>query len=689
MLAPRWQRCFPQRAARAQERQRLVLNAIFAALVLHLIGAACGLGGERFALRIVYLLSAAASGIAAIAALAFLLGDGAPVEATLPVGLPWLPAHFRLDALSAAFLLILDVVAALVSVFAHGYGSHDAEPKRILPLYPIFLAAMNLVLLANDAYSFLVSWELMSLSSWLLVLANHRDRQTGHAAAVYLVMASFGTIALLLAFGVLAGIGGDYSFAAIRHTAPGILPASIVFGLVLLGAGSKAGLVPLHAWLPLAHPAAPSHVSALMSGVMTKVAIYALIRVLFDLVGSPIWWWGGIILLLGAASALLGVLYAVMQSDLKTLLAYSTVENVGIITIGIGLALAFKANGLTTLAGLALIAALLHVFNHALFKSLLFLGSGAVLVATGQRDIERLGGLIHRMPVTAAAFLVGAAAISALPPLNGFASEWLVFQAILNGTVLPQWLLKLALPIVGLMLALAAALAAVCFVRAYGIVFLGRPRGTQAAAAEEAPAVMRIPLAVLAGLCVVFGIVPGALIDLLLPAMRQLLGPDALPFARSTGLWLVPLRAEQSSYSGLIVFLAIAGLIGLLVWVIHRFASARVRRAPAWDCGFPDPRPQLQYTGSSFAQPIRRVFGTTVFRARETLDMPEPGETRPAHFAVTLRDLVWDGFYQPVIRLVGWLTEHIDALQFLTIRRYLTLTFASLVLLLTIVAVWQ
>jgi hydrogenase-4 component B len=666
-----------------------VLSVIFVALVLYLIGGACGLAGEKIALRVVYLLSAAAATLVAIAALVFLLGGDRPLEAVLPIGLPWLPAHVRLDALSAAFLLILNLVGALVSVFAHGYGAHDAEPKRVLPLYPIFLAAMNLVLLANDAYSFLVSWEFMSLSSWLLVLANHRDRQTGHAAAVYLIMASFGTIALLLAFGVLAGVSGDYSFAAIRHTAPGILPASIVVGLVLLGAGSKAGLVPLHAWLPLAHPAAPSHVSALMSGVMTKVAIYALIRVLFDLVGSPIWWWGGIILLLGAVSALLGVLYAVMQGDLKTLLAYSTVENVGIITIGIGLALAFKASGMPTLAGLALLAAILHVFNHALFKSLLFLGAGAVLVATGQRDIERLGGLIHRMPVTAATFLVGAVAISALPPLNGFASEWLIFQAILNGTVLPQWLLKFALPVVGLMLALAAALAAVCFVRAYGIVFLGRPRGTQAATAEEVPAVMRAPLAVLAALCLVFGVLPGALISLLLPVVRQLLGPDALPFAHSTGLWLVPLRAEQSSYSGLIVFLMIAGLVGLVGWVIHRFASAQLRRGPAWDCGFPDPRPQTQYTGSSFAQPIRRIFGTSVFRARETLDMPEPGETRPAHFAVTLRDLVWEGFYQPVIRLVGWMTEHVDALQFLTIRRYLTLTFASLVLLLTIVAVWQ
>jgi len=667
-----------------------VLNAIFVSILVYLTGGVCGLVGERFALRVVYPLSAAAAALAASAAFAFLVNGGdTPIEEVLPIGLPWLHAHFRLDALSAAFLLILNVVGALVSVFSHGYGRHDPEPQRVLPLYPVFLAAMSLVLLANDAYSFLVSWEFMSLTSWLLVLANHREQGTSRAAAVYLLMASFGTAALLLAFGVLAGVGGDYSFAAIRQTAPTALPASIVVALAVLGAGSKAGLVPLHAWLPLAHPAAPSHVSALMSGVMTKVAIYALLRVLFDLVGGAIWWWGGVILLIGALSALIGVLYAVVQSDLKTLLAYSTVENVGIIVIGIGLALAFKADGLSTLAGLALLAALLHVFNHALFKSLLFLCAGAVLMVTGRRDIERLGGLIQRMPVTAFTFLVGAAAISALPPLNGFASEWLVFQAILNGTALPQWLLKFALPIVGVVLALSAALAAACFVRAYGIVFLGRPRSREAASAEEPPAIMRTPLIVLATLCIVFGVLPGLLISLLQPVVHQLFGPEALPFAQSTGLWLVPLRPEQSSYSGPIVFVTIAALVALLVWVIHRFASDRVRRAPAWDCGFPDARPQTQYTGSSFAQPIRRVFGTTVFRARETVDMPAPGDTRAAQFSISLRDLSWEWFYQPVIDLVGWTTEHINVLQFLTIRRYLTLTFAALVLLLSVVAVLQ
>ncbi len=284
---------------------------------------------------------------------------------------------------------------------------------------------------------------------------------------------------------------------------------AFILALVLIGAGSKAGLVPLHVWLPLAHPAAPSHVSALMSGVMTKVAIYGFVRIVFDLVGVPTWWSGLVVLTLGGITAALGVLYALMQHDLKRLLAYHTVENIGIIFIGLGLALAFEANGMTAGAALALTAALFHVFNHMLFKSLLFFGSGAVLVATGERDMEHLGGLIHRMKYTSFAFLVGCAAISALPPLNGFASEWLTFQAILISPALPQWALKFAIPTVGALLALSAALAAACFVKAFGVTFLGRPRTK---AAEDATEVDRFSLAAMfafAALCVVAGVLPG------------------------------------------------------------------------------------------------------------------------------------------------------------------------------------
>src|SRR5881275_228240 len=323
----------------------------------------------------------------------------------------------------------------------------------------------------------------MSLSSWALVMAHHHDPENRHAGYVYIVMASFGTLSLLLAFGLLAGGSGSYSFAEMR-SAPTAL-SGLVLILAILGAGSKAGLVPLHVWLPLAHPAAPSHVSALMRGVMTKVAVYGLVRIVFDLIGTPAWWWSMVVLALGGITSVMGVLYALMQHDLKRLLAYHTVENIGIIFIGLGLAMAFQAYQVTWAAALALTAALFHVLNHSLFKSLLFFGSGAVLTATGERDMEHLGGLIHRMPYTAFTFLVGCVAISALPPFNGFVSEWLTFQAILLSPQLPSWGLKLLVPAIGALLALSAALAAACFVKACGITFLGRPRTRAAEHAQE------------------------------------------------------------------------------------------------------------------------------------------------------------------------------------------------------------
>jgi len=665
-----------------------VLSALTVGLGLYAGAALLGLAGRR-APSPVYLTAAAAGGVIALAALWRLAAAAEPVAAVLPLGLPWLGAHFRIDALSAFFLLIVNGAAVLISLYALEYGRHDDEPGRVLPFYPAFLAAMNLVLVADDAFIFLVSWELMSVASWLLVLSTHRQPETRPAAFLYLVMASFGTGALLLGFGLLSGGVGSYAFDALRGAALDPTKASILFGLAVIGTGSKAGLVPLHVWLPPAHSAAPSHVSALMSGIMTKVALYGLVRILFDLMGTPPWWWGVVVLMIGGATALMGVLYAVMQHDLKRLLAYHTVENIGIIVIGLGLALAFRANRLDALAGLALVAALLHVFNHAMFKSLLFLGSGAVLVATGERDMEHLGGLIHRMPRTAFVFLIGSVAISALPPFNGFVSEWLTFQAILAGSVLPQWLLKFAVPVVGAMLALSAALAAVCFVKAFGVVFLGRARTPAAAEAREVSLLMVAPMAGFAAICTLVGIVPILLVDLLRPVTAMLLPGSGTALPESNLLWLIPFGLERSSYSGLTILLAITLLAGVLVVAIHRFASDRARRSPPWDCGFPDPSTETQYTAGSFAQPIRRIFGSTAFAARERVDMPEPGDARAAEFEVTLRDPAWEGIYAPVAGLVSWLADRLNVLQFQTIRRYLSLMFAALVLLLLIVAVSQ
>jgi hydrogenase-4 component B len=533
-----------------------------------------------------------------------------------------------------------------------------------------------------------VSWEFMSLSSWALVMAHQRVPDNVRAGYVYLIMASFGTLALLLMFGLFAGPDGSYAFADMRAAELSAGAAGAVLVLALIGAGSKAGLVPLHVWLPLAHPAAPSHVSALMSGVMTKVAVYGFVRIVFDLLGTPAWWWSMVVLALGGITAVMGVLYALMQHDLKRLLAYHTVENIGIIFIGLGLALAFEAHGMALAAALALTAGLLHVFNHSIFKSLLFFGAGAVLTTTGERDMEHLGGLIHRMPQTAFVFLVGCAAISALPPLNGFVSEWLTFQAILLSPQIPSWGLKLLVPAVGALLALSAALAAACFVKAFGVTFLGRARTPAAAQARETDRFSLAAMFFFAALCLVAGILPGVFIDALAPVVQSLVGARMPVQSGVDWLSIVPVAESRSSYNGLLVFLFMLLSGALAAWAIHRWASDKVRRAPPWDCGYPDASPATQYTASSFAQPIRRVFGAVVFRAREHVDMPAPGALEPARLTVDMRDLFWDSLYAPVAGGVSFAADRLNHLQFLTIRQFLSLVFAALVLLLLVLAIW-
>ena len=647
------------------------------------------------ALRRARVASPLVYGLTAIVSAAMLVVAGTNISVTkssivtLPLGLPWIGADFLVDPLSAFFLAIVNLGGLAASIYALGFGRQEQAPHRVLPFFPAFLAGMNLVLLAADAFSFLVSWEFMSLASWALVLAHHQDENNRRASYIYILMASLGTFALLLAFGLLAGPDGHYGFAAMRGQNLPASYASLVLILTLLGAGSKAGILPLHVWLPLAHPAAPSHVSALMSGVMTKVAVYAAIRILFDLAGPPQWWWGLIIILLGGATALMGVLYALFQSDMKRILAYSTIENIGIVFIGLGLALSFQANHLGVAAALALTAALFHAFNHSLFKILMFFGAGAVLAATGERDIEKLGGLIHRMPVTALAVLGGAAAISALPPWNGFVSEWLTFQTILLSPELPQWGLRLFVPATGALLALSVTLAAACFVRFYGIAFLGRPRSAAAAAAQEADRWSRGVLLALAVLCLLIGILPGYVIDMMAPATQSLLGAHMPQQSSVAWLSLVPISKARSSYNGLLIFLFVASSASLAAYAIHRLASRVTRRASIWACGFPQLDSAAQYTASSFAQPIRRVFGPLLFRAREQVEMPAPGSMDSARFRIILDDVIWEVLYLPVAEFVRVATDRLNVLQFLTIRRYLSLVFVALVILLLVIAIWQ
>jgi NADH:ubiquinone oxidoreductase subunit 5 (subunit L)/multisubunit Na+/H+ antiporter MnhA subunit len=394
-----------------------------------------------------------------------------------------------------------------------------------------------------------------------------------------------------------------------------------------------------------------------------------------------------VVLFLGGITAVIGILYAMMENDLKRLLAYSTIENVGIIFVSLGLALAFQANGLKLAAALAFTAALFHVLNHSFFKSLLFFGAGAVLSSTGERDMEKLGGLIHRMPFTSFAFLVGCVAISALPPFNGFVSEWLIFQAVLQSPELPQWALKIMVPAVGAALALAAALAAACFVKAFGITFLGRARSPAAEVAHEVDRYSLSAMFILATLCLLAGILPGLVIDALSPITIEILGGRMPIQANEAWLSIAPIAESRSSYNGLLVFVFITISTLAAIEIIHRFASRAVRRGPAWDCGFPDPSPATQYTAGGFAQPIRRVF-SALFDAREHVTMPAPGDIGAARLTIRLRDLTWEMLYAPVPTAIWFATEKLNHLQFLSIRQYLSLVFVALVALLLGVSIW-
>lgn len=635
--------------------------------------------------------------IATVSVVVGLAGGSADESIVVPLGAPGLSVHLGLDALSRFFLFVVDLGVVPACLFGRGYerahergGETPSGPTA--PFLPLFVAGMNLVVLADDGLTFLVGWEVMSITSWLLVLSEHREEGTIRAARVYMVMAAFGAACLIPAFALLAASAGDLAFAATRAAPPSTLVAGVVVVLVLLGAGSKAGAVPLHIWLPLAHPAAPAHVSALMSGVMTKVALYGLIRVFFDLAGSPAPWWGGVVTAVGAVTAVVGVLRAMTQDDVKRLLAYSTVENIGVILMGLGLALIFKAEGSSRVCALALSAALLHVLNHSLFKSLLFQGSGAIVVATGTRDLSRLGGLARVMPTTSVLTLFGCAAIAALPPFNGFVGEWLLFQAILNGPTLNSWVLKVEIALVAAAAALAAALAAACFVRCFGAAFLGRARSDRAREAREVGLSMRLGMMIPAVLCVVIGLVPMPVLRALDSVVWRLGGSDLFRDA-ALGAWfhVEPAAALGNSYNGALILAAVLIGAGLTMWVIHRFASNRTRRSVAWGCGHveADPEGRFQHSASGLGQPIRRAMGATVLGAREVVDMPDPGDNRPATLAVTTRDPAWELLITPIVRAVEILTLRLNVLQGLSIRRHLTLMFAALVLLLVVSAgVW-
>jgi formate hydrogenlyase subunit 3/multisubunit Na+/H+ antiporter MnhD subunit len=608
------------------------------------------------------------------------LGEPATV-AILPLGLPDLPLHLRLDPLSAFFLILLGGASFGVSLFGAGY--FRSMPGKTLGLlcleYHLFLAGMALVLLADDAYMFMVAWETMALSSYFLVTTDHHVPDIRKAGYLYLLIAHVGAIAILLSFGVMQGGQGigAYTFAAMREAHLTEFWSSVAFLLALFGFGAKAGLLPLHVWLPEAHPAAPSPVSALMSGVMLKTAIYGILRVTFDLLDAHQWWWGVLALALGLLTALFGVMFAAVQGDMKRLLAYSSIENIGLLLVGIGLAIIFHVYGKDALAALALTAALYHSLNHAFFKSLLFIGAGSVLHATGERNMGRLGGLIRRMPWAAVLMLVGVLAISGLPPLNGFVSEWLLLQAFLLSPGLPNSYINMLIPVAAAVIALAAALAAYVMVKFYGIIFLGQPREPALEHAHDAGPWERLGLGWLAFGCVALGLAPVFVIQQLDHVTQMLIG-QGLGNAAGGWLFLSPVDTERASYSPVFFLFAVLGVMLVTSLAVHRFYHGRLRRGPAWDCGFPAQTARMQDTAEGFGQPIRRIF-EPFFKIES--ELPGAFDTHPRYHGRS-DDRIWLALYLPIKRITEKLSSWVSVLQHGRIHLYLSYTFVTLVVLL-------
>ncbi len=653
-------------------------------------GMKSGAGHQAFA-RILGFTLAFLSSIAGCVLSGSILLSGEPLHVEVPQSLPFGVMAFHADRLSGFFLGVICLAAAAVSVYSFGYAKEYQGRRHaglFVFLYNIFLLSMAGVVLSGHVVLFLFFWEVMSLSTYFLINYEHEDPASRRASFLYVVMTHAGTGFLLVMFLLLYSRTGSWSFDAFRNAGSGmtgVLP-SLIFLSATVGFGTKAGIIPFHIWLPEAHPAAPSNVSALMSGVMIKLGIYGMLRVYFDFLGPVIpEWWGILVLIIAVSSSVLGVLYALTEHDLKRLLAFHSIENIGIILMGVGGALLFASLGNRLLASVALIAALYHVLNHAMFKGLLFLGAGSVLHATHTRNIEELGGLIRKLPWTAFFFLVGAVAISGLPPLNGFVSEWLTFQSLLLGFQLSDLTVKIAVPLTVALLALTGALAAACFVKAFGITFLGFPRSEAASGAHESSPTMIAAMGFLALLCAVLGLAPGIVLGVLNPLAGSLPGTAAsAPAVLREGGVILPATGTSSISPAALGALLAAGIalpLGAGVLIAGRM---RRRTAMTWACGQPAISPRMQYTATGFSKPIRMIFAN-IYRATHEIEISEESSPyfRPdISYELRTESVFLKYLYEPAYRFIVGAARVFRRVQTGHLQTYLAYIFITLVLLL-------
>ncbi len=621
-------------------------------MIAGFLGAAvCALFRGPLARLLVVVGSVAGAAFGVAASLQVILSGGS-IELDLSGIDLLLGLHFRLDPLGAFFLLLICITGIPVAVYRTGYARHGSSrtvPRLEASMLNFFLLSMSLVVAASSVFTFLVFWEAMSLTSYFLVISDDQSPETLSAGGWYAGMAHTGFVLIALALLLSATTTRGMLFGEIRAASLSPALKDLIFCLSLVGFGSKGGLVPLHVWLPKAHPAAPSHISAMMSGVMVKLGIYGIVRVSMDLLGGGPSWWGGLVLAIGAISALVGVLYALMEHDLKRLLAYHTVENVGLISMGVGLALIFRSHGMAALAAVALVAALFHTLNHGAFKGLLFLGAGSVLHATGTRNMEEMGGLLRRMPVTSACFLVGAAAISGLPPLNGFASEWMLFQSLMAGVRIPHSFVAAMMAVAIGMLALTAGLAAACFVKAFGISFLAIPRSREAEEAKEVPASMRSGMLYLAALCILAGVLASWVAPFLARTVAGVPGVDASAVTFNLGMTMTAYgESSRISPAGLAILLIAP--IAVIPLAFRMFGITRkLRFGETWGCGRVGQTARMEYTSTAFAEPLRRVFADLY---RPTRDITIDFHPESKYFVQSIQ-------YQSRIRT--WFDEYLYA----------------------------
>jgi hydrogenase-4 component B len=615
--------------------------------------------------------------------------------------LEFLPKHlFLFDPLSLFFVVVIFIVSIPSTIYAFGYLRGEYSPAKITLswfLLSFFVLSLAAVVTAGNALIFLIAWEIMSLVSYFLVVFDTTHERSIQAGTIYIIMTHIGTAFIIAAFMIMYRYAASFDLLALKNACQSMPPQTknIIFVLLLAGFGTKAGIVPLHIWLPYAHPQAPSHISSIMSGVMIKSAIYGLIRFVIFILGVDSPWWGILILILAVISCLVGVIYALMERDIKRLLAYSSVENIGIILLGVGLAMLFAANHMPYLAVFSLIAGLYHLINHAIFKGLLFLCAGSVYKATGTRDMEKLGGLIKIMPQTAIYFLVGAMAISALPPLNGFVSEWLALQAFFLGAFNSIGGMKLFLGICAAMLALTSGLAAACFVKAFGITFLAQPRSHYAKEAKEVPLSMRSGMFFLSLLTVIFGLAASLVMKLLARVAGAAMDIDISGMSFSlNNFTLSPQPGPPSGQAANSVYLSTPLIALVLVLLgITGFAAYRLfgRKKPVicktWDCGYYKLTPRNEYTATAFSKPFSIAFSFFLLPYRKTQKIRESfyhvkSFTYETHTTPVFKKY----FYDPVLALIFRSAKSMRRLQPGSIHLYLGYIFITVLLLIIFVS---